>query len=134
MSEQLPQYQCHKVVRAGKVVKFPNASTVHCEVDGEIVHVSIPVALGHARELVGGYIMIEDNGYITWSPAAPFESGHERLDAAEETAEDDEETGDDDAPEDGEPTVTSEVAALDGVKPAKRSRKSKRGKKVTNVS
>lgn len=84
---QLPEYECHKRVRAAKIVQdielvdkadhdlvleLPNAITrLHWEV-------GYPWYLKHKPE-VGGYIVIYADGYVSYSPAKAFEEGYSKL-------------------------------------------------------
>lgn len=83
--EDVPQYTCHKVVRAFKIAEFrqpPGLSTA-----AEYVH-AIPQAIGLGAyalsgdfvlkhsPAVGGYIVFYDDDYVSYSPAAAFEKGY----------------------------------------------------------
>lgn len=80
---QLPRYQCHKVVWALKIKAVetgPHGSAIiYPEEPGYgPVDVDIEYLRKHQPE-VGGYYVIYDDGYKSWSPAAAFESGYTRI-------------------------------------------------------
>lgn len=78
---QLPLYRCHKTVRAAKitdiqrdavtilVLEFPGGNT------GAAVSVSYAFDTKHQPE-VGGYYVVYEDGYESYSPAAAFEGGY----------------------------------------------------------
>ena len=89
---QLPLYQCHKKVRAGKI------SAIHdpCEHGSQTLDVVIEPSKGKKKPVtvtvsmdakwmakhqpeVGGYLVIYEDGYNSFSPAAAFESGYKKL-------------------------------------------------------
>lgn len=89
---ELPQYQCHKKVRAAKITGIQ--STYDVEIDatrtrlqlGEVGGtVNVDQAFlkkhGPAPSLVGGYYVQYDDGYTSWSPAKAFEEGYARVSA-----------------------------------------------------
>jgi hypothetical protein len=75
---EMPKYVCHKEVHALKIAK----------IDG---HVITPADDGFAPFLndesyflkhapqVGGYYVVYEDGYKSYSPAAPFEKGYKRI-------------------------------------------------------
>lgn len=81
MSE-LPRYQCHKIVRAAKVVSAEHLSNNEFYLTlelpgGEAAHAHWRSGKPtNAGQLVGGYIVQYDDAYESWSPAAAFESGY----------------------------------------------------------
>lgn len=80
---RLPQYQCHKVVRAAKIADVDHQTHVLLlDVDGErLVHPISAAVFEKHQPLVGGYWVIYPDGYESFSPAEPFESGYTRLPA-----------------------------------------------------
>lgn len=82
---KLPLYQCHKKVRAAKIVGITKYQ------DGK--GVSLLLDCGLCREVdgawltrnphlaVGGYFVhyLEGDDYTAYSPAAPFEGGYMRI-------------------------------------------------------
>lgn len=79
----LGEYQCHKVVRAGRILKIivSGEGELHVEtVPGEFVVVPITHGLfARYRPKVGeDYYVVYDNGYKSVSPKAAFEAGYAR--------------------------------------------------------
>jgi hypothetical protein len=89
-----PYYQCHKRVRAIKIkVIVPKANPditgrsaagsygayIIPEKQGDILSVDDSFMTKHKPE-VGGYIVVYDDGYMSYSPAKAFEEGYTRLD------------------------------------------------------
>jgi hypothetical protein len=78
---EMPQYQCHKKVRALRInyirQKFEDGFGMSW-----ILHTGFePIIVGadyifkHAPE-EGGYYVVYEDGYVSYSPAAAFESGY----------------------------------------------------------
>lgn len=97
MSEVLPLYECHKRVRAAKIV---DARDLTGDRAGLLLTLDVPTPDGGAtlvaREvgysfmppravvsglsaLVGGYFVEYADGYVSWSPAKAFEEGYQLL-------------------------------------------------------
>jgi len=86
---QMPQYQCHKKVRALKIETLKHTGTQEHESDGSLL--MIPenklyepfildakfVSKHNPKE--GGYYIVYDDGYASFSPAQAFESGYTLL-------------------------------------------------------
>ena len=80
---EIPTSRCHKTVRAAKITGFrgngiPDAPDLLL---GEIGGVATVLPDYHERHKpqIGGYYVIYDDGYISYSPAAPFEAGYTRI-------------------------------------------------------
>lgn len=83
-AEELPRYQCHKVVRAGQI------RDIHYDPFGGSPTIFFVEAFGPIRvsagwcqkhePVVGGYYVVYEDGYASFSPAAAFESGYTRID------------------------------------------------------
>lgn len=80
----LAEYQCHKIVRAGKIFGIsPQAKDgtldLYVEVPGtdtqQIVTIDAAWQQKH-QPTPGGYLVAYADGYTSFSPAAPFESGY----------------------------------------------------------
>ena len=81
----LPQWKCHKVVRAAKI-----ASTQEMDDRWYVELVDIPGLEGmlsvdpavFARGVPeqGDYLVAYDDSYVSWSPAKAFEEGYTRID------------------------------------------------------
>lgn len=81
----IPRYKCHKVVRAAKIVaseqqqsepnvfmlllELPDATTVSWRYQP-------PGRQANAESFTGGYLVVYDDGYTSWSPAKAFEEGY----------------------------------------------------------
>lgn len=76
MSKELPQYKCHKVVRAAKVAGIEDRE------DGPYVlleggYDAVPAKVGwNAEHMQGWYLVFYDDGYYSGSPAKAFEEGY----------------------------------------------------------
>lgn len=92
---EMPRYRSHKIVHALKIVAIESdlvrADREHRETEGGAwitpeqperyaeFHVDAEYVKKHdPRE--GGYYVVYDDGYKSWSPAEAFESGYTRLD------------------------------------------------------
>lgn len=75
---ELPQYQCHKVVRAAKITGFWFRESGTILVFGKIggsKKVSETWIEKFAPE-VGGYYVVYEDGYASYSPSKAFEDGY----------------------------------------------------------
>jgi hypothetical protein len=81
MSE-LPEYVCHKRVRAAKIV--PSLSDEERAVPtlflegGREWPTTVEWCVKHVPE-VGGYLVFYADGYVSYSPAKAFEEGYTRV-------------------------------------------------------
>jgi hypothetical protein len=77
----MPKYRCHKKVRAAKIAKVegrelvlvvhgPTVYTLRCPVTEAFIAKHNPVA--------GGYYVVYEDGYRSFSPAATFEGRYTR--------------------------------------------------------
>lgn len=92
---ELPEYTCHKRVRAAKIVIAENRRRsdapiivadfvidliLTLDVDGtNMTHVAAansPLRYKELADIVGGYLVIYSDGYESWSPAKAFEEGY----------------------------------------------------------
>jgi hypothetical protein len=88
---EMPRYKCHKVVHALKIAKVLDPTLPGNESDGS--RVIVPDEAGYApfaveRDYVrkhnpqpGGYFVVYEDGYKSFSPAQAFESGYTRISA-----------------------------------------------------
>lgn len=78
-AKPLPRWQCHKRVHADKITEISETNEEGvCEIILQSSGI-LPVTLGFMQKhnpQVGGYIVIYDDGYHSYSPAEPFESGY----------------------------------------------------------
>jgi hypothetical protein len=80
---ELPQYQCHKRVRAAKITALRQNGN-HDMPDlvlGEIGCVVTHLPDWHLKHKpeVGGYYVVYEDGYASYSPARAFEDGYTRI-------------------------------------------------------
>ena len=88
-SREMPKYECHKKVWALKIkdIAMPHDTT---EWDGRAVitpadegYAAFEVDAEYCRKHkpeVGGYYVVYEDGYKSFSPASAFESGYARID------------------------------------------------------
>lgn len=93
---QMPEYQCHKKVRAAKILAIAEArgTTLTTDTGDAYVRfthritldVEYPLELAtqwveRYKPVVGGYYVEYEDGYTSFSPAAAFESGYTKIGA-----------------------------------------------------
>lgn len=80
---ELPLYRCHKEVRAAKITGFRQNGEPDMPdlVLGEIGAIATLLPDWHEKHKpqVGGYYVVYEDGYKSYSPAAPFEAGYTKL-------------------------------------------------------
>ena len=86
---EMPKYRCHKEVWALKIAAVVDPTKDGNESDGSRVlefeetnYSAIRVGHDYVRKhnpKVGGYYVTYEDGYASFSPAEPFESGYTRL-------------------------------------------------------
>lgn len=79
-SVEMPKYQCHKQVWAlkiGKLEKKPGEGAIMTLLDKRYAEFSLSeeFVTKHKPE-VGGYYVVYDDGYKSFSPAKAFEEGY----------------------------------------------------------
>ncbi len=76
---ELPQYRCHKIVRAGKILqietKMNGGAVLHLQ-GGTAVMVSPEYMEKHRPQQFGYFVHYEPDGYQSFSPAKAFEDGY----------------------------------------------------------
>lgn len=75
----LPKYRCHKTVSAAKIIHMkPNdgdgSATLWLE--GNLSTTVDHIFMAKHNPSVGGYYVIYDDGYTSWSPGPQFEAGY----------------------------------------------------------
>lgn len=82
------KYQSHKIVEAGRVLSVgwrdPEGWHVYVDTDeGDTLvklndeeYQRLVSGNDESRKLTSGYLVRYSDGYISWSPAAPFEEGY----------------------------------------------------------
>lgn len=82
----LGQYMCQKVVEAGKVITVEHKADGTCRVHyrnrlGGHDTVDLTEAWCNEKHVApGGYLVQYTDGYLSFSPQEPFESGYNRVD------------------------------------------------------
>jgi hypothetical protein len=87
---KLPQWKCHKVVSAAKIpriITMPDGSAelvLRLTADNAAVqgHTSVSVSadwMGRFKPQAGGYYVVYEDGYASFSPAKAFEDGYTRI-------------------------------------------------------
>lgn len=84
---ELPRYQCHKKVHAFKITKIvidgegenretDGTALLHHE-EGYFMPVKVSAEYMHKHKpQVGGYYVVYEDGYLSFSPAEAFEDGY----------------------------------------------------------
>lgn len=83
-SAEMPRYQCHKIVHALKIKEVTyndtNGSTGLLFEDAGYAPIEAkPAFVDKHNPQPGGYYVVYEDGYTSFSPAAAFESGYTRL-------------------------------------------------------
>ena len=74
----LPQWKCHKVVRAAKITGISTDGLsyyVYLGSKGEPYFVQGSV-FARGVPAIGDYLVVYEDGYVSWSPAKAFEAGY----------------------------------------------------------
>lgn len=74
----LPRYKCHKEVRASKILKIGAVQSEHWTTL-TLEHAPILVPESYMRKhepSVGGYYVLYEDGYESFSPVEAFEAGY----------------------------------------------------------
>ena len=84
-SIELPKYKCHKVVHAAKITDITSQ-----DADGDLTHALIFGEISAFQSItdvwrkkydpqVGGYYVVYEDGYVSFSPADAFEAGYTKI-------------------------------------------------------
>jgi hypothetical protein len=80
---EMPRYQCHKKVHALKIAHFQkNPDDSGVITPAEQGYASFPVSPEYVTKhnpVEGGYYVVYDDGYKSFSPAKAFEEGYTKL-------------------------------------------------------
>jgi len=90
MNAEMPKYRCHKVVHALKIQKVEhNVPPEDSESDGSCTitpeeYPFMPFSVGRDyinkhKPVAGGYFVVYEDGYQSFSPAKAFEDGYTRV-------------------------------------------------------
>ncbi len=86
---EMPKYKSHKMVHALKIKDIRDPTKPGNETDGS--RIITPVEAGYAsfrvnneyvrkhKPQVGGYYVVNEDGYKSWSPAEAFEGGYTKI-------------------------------------------------------
>ena len=85
MKGLFPEYKCHKIVRAAKITEIESHDSngegsyimIFGEIDGSLFLTDL-WKKRHNPE-VGGYVVIYEDGYTSYSPAEAFEVGYTKI-------------------------------------------------------
>jgi hypothetical protein len=82
----IPLYRSHKLVRAAKITSFytPDGRTYHVGMEGVdgCAYVGrdwLDKRVPEIQNPVGGYFVLYEDGYTSWSPAEAFEAGYTKV-------------------------------------------------------
>lgn len=78
----LPRYQCHKQVSALRiklVIPSPRGYELHFEDERFCPHEVSAEWFAKHYPMAGGYFVVYDDGYFSYSPAEAFEAGYTLL-------------------------------------------------------
>jgi hypothetical protein len=83
VSAEMPRYRCHKEVHALKITGMETTpgtggATLASEHPYGPIYVSAEWLAKHPAE-VGGYYVVYEDGYSSFSPARAFEGGYTRI-------------------------------------------------------
>ena len=80
--KDLPQYQCHKIVKGSKIdemeMQGSGGALVKLKDKEEPVMLTADFFL-RFKPAVGAYLVVYEDGYVSVSPTDAFESGYTRL-------------------------------------------------------
>ena len=74
----LPQWQCHKKVKASKIKAITRDTVTQLHLEAGTIYVSYDYDVKHNPE-PGGYYVVYEDGYTSFSPQEAFESGYTQL-------------------------------------------------------
>ena len=80
----IPEYVCHKHVRAAKVIAVAHEREV--TIEGGHKHDIGPQRFEVMGPEVGGYLVFYKDGYVSYSPAKAFEEGYAPVASLSESA------------------------------------------------
>lgn len=82
IAPELPKYQCHKVVRAGKIINMATGGdgTMTLVFEGIEGTITVePAWIKKNQPQIGGYFVVYGDGYTSYSPSHAFEGGYTRF-------------------------------------------------------
>lgn len=79
-TKAMPQYQCHKKVWAlqiGEIKPLAEGGAIFTPTDKRYAAISLPQDfIDRHNPQTGGYYVVYENGYSSFSPQEPFEKGY----------------------------------------------------------
>lgn len=82
---ELPRWKCHKEVNAFKIISIsfaPESDGGNAVIGGSGLQVEVNAEyMKKHRPQIGGYYVVYEDGYRSFSPAPAFESGYARIPA-----------------------------------------------------
>lgn len=83
-SAELPKYQCHKKVHAVKILSIGlvGEDSKQVIIPADPGYEDIPVSdewVAKHNPKIGGYYVVYEDGYASFSPAKAFEDGYTRI-------------------------------------------------------
>ena len=85
---ELPRYQCHKQVWAlkiNRIIPSPRGHLLGFENQRYAPHEVSDEWMNKHHPEIGGYYVVYEGGYTSWSPADVFEHGYSPIEAGSET-------------------------------------------------
>lgn len=87
ISQEMPKYECHKTVHAYKIAaiqyEHDDSGVVHAIITPEDAgyrsFIVDEAYLNKHKPEVGGYYVVYEDGYKSFSPAKAFEAGYTRI-------------------------------------------------------
>lgn len=83
---KMPHYQSHKIVQAAQIKSItynensvPRVSMIVAGSDGDMEIVPDKTWLAKHQPEEGGYLVLYEDGYLSYSPAKPFKAGYTML-------------------------------------------------------
>jgi hypothetical protein len=79
---EMPRYRCHKEVHALKILNIepqerpPGHALIYPADEGFAPFLITPAYLAKHDPVPGGYYVVYDDGYLSYSPAYAFENGY----------------------------------------------------------
>jgi len=84
--EELPEYKCHKIVKAAKIteIHYPGLSSPHFPNTILVLDLGLSVEVNSLwvdkhMPKPGGYFIVYEDGYTSYSPDKAFETGYSKI-------------------------------------------------------
>lgn len=76
--KEMPRYQCHKIVHALKIKSIHGGEIIPAD-DGFAPFLETEEYIKKHNPQPGGYYVVYEDGYRSFSPASAFEQGYTRI-------------------------------------------------------